>query len=169
MTGPKKRPTAPVPNRWTRNRMTMITTVIGTTSPATDGAETLTPSTADSTEIAGVITLSPKNSEAPKTPSTASILAVRRPLGTPRRRIKVISAMIPPSPSLSARMTRETYVTVTISVTDQKISETTPKMLSVDTATGWGSPGLKTVWTVYSGLVPMSPKTTPRAPTARAP
>src|SRR5450631_3994626 len=54
-------------------------------------------------------------------------------------------------------------------VTDQKISETTPKMVSVDTATGCGSPGLKTVWTVYSGLVPMSPKTTPRAPTARAP
>ena len=44
--------------------------------------------------------------------------------------------MIPPSPSLSARITSETYVTVTISVTDQKISETTPKMLSVDTATG---------------------------------
>src|SRR5215831_19036486 len=54
-------------------------------------------------------------------------------------------------------------------VTDQEISETTPKMLSVDTATGCGSLGLKTVWTVYSGLVPMSPKTTPRAPTARAP
>src|SRR5215467_8466370 len=147
----------------------MITTVIGTTSPATDGAATLTPSTADSTEIAGVITLSPKNSEAPKTPSTASILAVRRLLGTPRRRIKVISAMIPPSPSLSARITSETYVTVTMIVTDQKISETTPKMLSVDTATGCGSLGLKTVWTVYSGLVPMSPKTTPRAPSASAP
>src|SRR5216683_4889341 len=54
-------------------------------------------------------------------------------------------------------------------VTDQKISETIPKMLSVDTRTGCGSPGLKTVWMVYSGLVPMSPKTTPRAPTASAP
>ena len=54
-------------------------------------------------------------------------------------------------------------------VTDQKISEMTPKTFSADTLTGWGSPGLKTVWTVYSGLVPMSPKTTPRAPTARAP
>ena len=53
-------------------------------------------------------------------------------------------------------------------VTDQKISETIPKMLSSDTLTGCGSPGLYTVWTVYSGLVPMSPKTTPRAPTARA-
>jgi hypothetical protein len=33
-------------------------------------------------------------------------------------------------------------------VTDQKISETTPKMLSIVAATGCGSPGLKTVWTV---------------------
>src|SRR5580692_11149388 len=54
-------------------------------------------------------------------------------------------------------------------VSDQKISEITPKMVSWDTWTGCGSVGLKTVCTVYSGLVPMSPKTTPRAPTARAP
>ena len=114
----------------------MIAAVIGTTRPATDGAETLTPSTAESTEIAGVITLSPKNSEAPKTPSAASTTFVRRPPGTPRLRIKVINAMIPPSPSLSARITSRTYVTVTMIVTDQKISETIPKMLSVDTATG---------------------------------
>ena len=59
-------------------------------------------------------------------------------------------------------------MTVTMMVTDQKISETIPKMVWVDTRTGWGSPGLKTVCMVYSGLVPMSPKTTPRAPTARA-
>ena len=57
---------------------------------------------------------------------------------------------------------------VTMMVTDQKISEMIPKMLSSVTLTGCGSPGLNTVWTVYSGLVPMSPKTTPRAPTARA-
>src|SRR5690242_20224664 len=54
-------------------------------------------------------------------------------------------------------------------VTDQKISETTPKTFSLDTGTGCGSLGLKTVWTVYSGLVPMSPKTTPSAPSASAP
>ena len=40
---------------------------------------TLRPSTADSTEIAGVIMLSPKNSAAPNMPSAASITAVRRP------------------------------------------------------------------------------------------
>src|SRR5580692_1067965 len=53
-------------------------------------------------------------------------------------------------------------------VTDQKISEMIPKTCSVETCTGCGSLGLKTVCTVYSGLVPMSPKTTPSAPTVRA-
>ncbi len=38
---------------------------------------TLRPSTADSTEIAGVIMLSPENSEAPKMPSKASTIAMR--------------------------------------------------------------------------------------------
>ena len=47
----------------------MIAAVIGTTRSLTDGAATFTPSTAESTEIAGVIMLSPKKSEAPKTPS----------------------------------------------------------------------------------------------------
>ena len=47
------------------------------------------PSIADSTEIAGVIMLSPKNSAAPKTPSAANISAVRRrPCSDPHRRNK---------------------------------------------------------------------------------
>ena len=39
-------------------------------------------------------------------------------------------------------------MTVTTIITDQKIIETIPKTLSVLTATGCGSPGLNTVWTV---------------------
>ena len=108
ITGPNMLPTAPVPNRCTRKRQTMIAAVIGTIRSLTDGAATFTPSTADSTEIAGVIMLSPKNRDAPNTPSAASAIFVRRPPGTPRRRIRVISARIPPSPSLSARITNET-------------------------------------------------------------
>ena len=54
-------------------------------------------------------------------------------------------------------------------VTAQKIIETIPKMESCVTLTGCGSVGLKTVCMAYSGLVPMSPKTTPSAPTVRAP
>src|SRR6266481_62244 len=96
----------------------MITTVIGMTRSDSDGAATLTPSTEESTEMAGVIMLSPKNSEAPKIPSAARIAFARRPPGRARRRIKAISAMIPPSPSLSARITSRTYVTVTMIVTD---------------------------------------------------
>src|SRR5215468_7796488 len=53
-------------------------------------------------------------------------------------------------------------------VTDQKISETTPNTFSFDTGTGCGSAGLNTVWMVYSGLVPISPNTTPKAPSSRA-
>ena len=82
----------------------MIATVMGMTMPDTDGAATSTPSTAESTEMAGVIMLSPKNSEAPKMPSAASIALARAPPGRARRRIKAINAMMPPSPSL-ARMT----------------------------------------------------------------
>src|SRR4051794_40962333 len=59
ITGPNSRPTAPVPKRWIANRNVMITSVIGTTSDSSDGAATLRPSTADSTEIAGVIIPSP--------------------------------------------------------------------------------------------------------------
>ena len=86
----------------------MIATVMGMTRFDTDGAATWTPSTADSTEMAGVIMLSPKNSEAPKMPSAASTTLARLPPGRARRRIRAISAMIPPSPSLSARITSRT-------------------------------------------------------------
>ena len=106
ITGPNSLPTQPVPSRCSRNRPIRITAVMGSTMLPTDGAATCTPSIAESTEMAGVIMLSPKNSDAPNTPSAARISATRRLLGAPRRRISVISAMIPPSPSLSARMTR---------------------------------------------------------------
>ena len=41
------------------NRNTRIATEIGSTSPANAGAATASPSTADSTDTAGVIMLSP--------------------------------------------------------------------------------------------------------------
>ena len=106
ITGPKKRPTVAVPRRCTANSATMITAVIGTIQSSIPGSTVLRPSTEDSTEIAGVIMLSPKNSDAPKMPSVASIKAVRRrPPATFHRRNIVMSAMMPPSPSLSARIT----------------------------------------------------------------
>ena len=126
MIGPNMRPNEPVPRRWIRKRATMITTVIGTTKLSIEDEIVSVPSTADSTEIAGVIMLSPKNSAAPNTPRPASTNFVRPWTSLPIWRICEISAMIPPSPSLSALITRPTYLTVTISVTDQKIRETMP-------------------------------------------
>ena len=109
ITGPNSRPTAAVPRRWTANSTTMITAVRGTISSSSPGSITFTPSTADSTEIAGVIMLSPKNSAAPKMPSEASS-AVRRllPASPPHRVSRVIRAMMPPSPWLFTRITRVT-------------------------------------------------------------
>ena len=86
----------------------MMAAVIGTTRWSSDGSATLSPSTADRTEIAGVIMLSPRNSEAPKIPSAASTSLVRSPPAVGWPRIRVISAMMPPSPSLSARITSST-------------------------------------------------------------
>ena len=48
-----------VPCFWMMNSPIRITTVIGTTAGASDGASTFKPSMALSTEIAGVITPSP--------------------------------------------------------------------------------------------------------------
>ena len=59
ITGPKKRPMPPVPKRCTANSTVMSSSVTGTTTPCSAGAATSRPSTADSTEMAGVITPSP--------------------------------------------------------------------------------------------------------------
>jgi hypothetical protein len=90
----------------------------------------------DSTEIAGVMMLSPKNSEAPIRPSAVSTAVTRRPCCAPRPRSNEISAMMPPSPSLSTRIASSTYVTVTMIVTDQNTSDATPNTFSVLTGTG---------------------------------
>ena len=68
ITGPKNLPTVAVPLRCIVNSTERMTTVTGTTKLARSGPKTSSPSTADSTEIAGVIVLSPKNSAAPKMP-----------------------------------------------------------------------------------------------------
>src|SRR6476620_1869674 len=79
---------------------------------------------------------------------------------------RVASASTPPSPLLSARMIRVTYLTVTVSVIDQNRIDTTPS-----TWRGEGvmpEPWVKVSRRVESGLVPMSPNTTPSAPTTMA-
>ena len=59
MTGPNSVPTPAVPRFWRANRSRSRAAAIGTTHGASPGAATSSPSTAASTEIAGVITPSP--------------------------------------------------------------------------------------------------------------
>ena len=59
ITGPNNRPTVSVPKRWIANSPVSTTSVIGITSDSRPGAATFSPSTADNTEMAGVIIPSP--------------------------------------------------------------------------------------------------------------
>ncbi|OIQ70612.1 hypothetical protein GALL_477710 [mine drainage metagenome] len=59
MTGPKNRPTSAVPCFCTTNRPTRIPAVMGTIQSLKTGVATPSPSMAERTEIAGVMTLSP--------------------------------------------------------------------------------------------------------------
>ena len=59
ITGPNTRPIFVVPPRWNRKRMKSTTTLIGTTRCRSAGVATSMPSTAPSTDTAGVMTPSP--------------------------------------------------------------------------------------------------------------
>ena len=117
---------------------------------------TSSPSIADSTEMAGVITPSPYSSAEPKRPSVMRtylarltscqlcrfcflpLPSVARFLTVPTRAASAIRASTPPSPLLSARMTYRMYFTDTTSVIDQKTRESSPKMFAASGATPWG-------------------------------
>ena len=77
MIGPNKRADRAGAEPLDREEQTMIVTVIGTTRLSIEDEMVFVPSTAESTEIAGVIMLSPKKSAAPKTPRPASRNLVR--------------------------------------------------------------------------------------------
>ena len=80
-----------------------------------------------------------------------------RPGPVPRaRRTNAERASTPPSPLLSARRTTVTYLTDTMMVSDHTTIEMIP---STSLVVGPIRPPSmeKTVWTAYSGLVPMSP------------
>ena len=113
----------------------------------------------------GVITPSPKNSAAP---SSAISITTRRAVGEPpmARWASVINAMMPPSPRLSARITNVTYLIATTLTSAQVTSDSTPSTVLSDGCRPYS--GRNTSPSVYSGLVPMSPNTTPIAPTISA-
>ena len=59
MTGPKNRPIVVVPRCWIRKSAARIAQEIGTTQSPRPGAAIFAPSTAESTEMAGVMAASP--------------------------------------------------------------------------------------------------------------
>ena len=120
--GPNRKPTAPLPRLCIEKRQTNTTAAIGTTYGVTIGDTMRSPSTALNTDIAGVIIASPKNRDAPASPT------IKRPVrnGPATGRARDRSAIVPPSPSLSALMTKTTYLIATTSMIAQKTSESTP-------------------------------------------
>ena len=57
--GPNSLPMLPAPRRWMKNNPVSTPIVMGMMSFSSAGAATLSPSTAESTEIAGVMSASP--------------------------------------------------------------------------------------------------------------
>ena len=94
----------------------------GTTKCERLGLMALRPPTAEVTEIAGVIMPSPKNKPAPKMPRVTRMNV--RPIRL--RWTSAVSAMIPPSPRLWARMMNPAYFVETTIISVQKMSETIP-------------------------------------------
>ena len=102
-----------------------ITSEIGTIQLCSAGAATCRPSTAPSTEIAGVMTPSPKKIAVPKMPTKRRY---RRSVGLflTAREASASIAIRPPSPLLSARRIRTTYLIETMTVIVQNTSDRTP-------------------------------------------
>ena len=147
-------PTVPVPRFWIQNSAVRIAAVVGITAGPKCGAMIFMPSTALNTEIAGVIMLSPKNSAAAKIPSTPTI-HTRRLEFLSASEISASRARLPPSPRLSARMIKVTYLSVTSIMIAQKINDSTPSTRSSSRPSAWLP--LKVSFKAYRGLVPMSP------------
>jgi hypothetical protein len=77
VTGPNQRPTLAVPKRCTMNSAVSTSSDSGTTQRCSAGAATSRPSTAPSTDTAGVMTPSPKKIAVPKMPSSSRRRAAR--------------------------------------------------------------------------------------------
>ena len=114
--------------------------------------------------MAGVMTPSPKKMAVPKMPSSSSR---SRSLGLSFTACEARAsiAMRPPSPWLSARRISTTYFKDTTTLSVQNTSDRMPRMFSGVSGT---RPLAKTSFRAYSGLVPMSPYTTPMAASVRA-
>ena len=126
MIGPNADAMRAVPWLCTANSPIRIARLMISTNGSNIGVTRLRPSTAESTEIAGVIIASPKNSAAPAMPSSG----MRRPRSPTACCASAIRLNVPPSPWLSARSMISTYFNVTITTKAHSISEITPNTMS---------------------------------------
>src|SRR5690606_42136398 len=115
------------------------------------------------TDTADVTTPSPQRLDGP-TSTTRTPAGIRRWVPVCRSSpLNASSENTPPSPRLFARMTTVAYFRLTTSISAQKMIDSTPCTPATRSASGSRATDSRRA---YSGLVPMSPKTTPRAPNA---
>ncbi|CFP63874.1 Uncharacterised protein [Bordetella pertussis] len=93
-----------------------------------------------------------------------STISSQRALPSRPRTASSSSASVPPSPRLSARSTSVTYLSDTTIMSSQNRMESTPSTW----AGCRSSMVFRQARKVYSGLVPISPYTTPNAPSINA-
>ncbi len=164
ISGPANQPIRPLPSRWVRKTPTTMNAEATTTQWACSGPCTgARPPIALSTLMAGVMIPSPYKSAAPINAAQSSHRPRPRVAASSRDRASARSAKSPPSPPLSARSRSEMYLPPTMSSSDQMMIESVPSTVS-------GASGEDENESVarraYKGLVPMSPNTTPTAPSA---
>ncbi len=136
--------------------------VIGTMYGSSARVATDKPSTADKTLIAGVIIPSPNSNPAAIISNAPKIIFARDETLSKRP----YKANTPPSPSLSALITKMIYLIEIRIVSAQNTKLIPPKILST---VGALCECPKNIWLIaYSGEVPISPKTTPNAPSESA-
>jgi len=128
--GPKSAPTFSVPLRWMTNSTRTSTSEIGTIQGWAALVATPMPSTAEITEIAGVITPSPNSIAAPITTTTTNQVARGGMPFSGRAKSSARSARMPPSPSWVTRMTIDTYLMQTTMTRAQMIRERMPSTFS---------------------------------------
>jgi len=96
----------------------------------------VSPSAAESTEMAGVMTPSPQSMLAPNKIRRVPAPMARFLPAPESSRALAKRAKMPPSPRLSARVTKVRYFQLTTIISDQKMSERMPSTPVVRSASG---------------------------------
>ena len=133
-----------VPRCCTANRPIRMTTEIGITQSATAGVATSKPSTADSTDTAGVIRPSPYRRAVPNTPSVTTPAATFDTVWPSGGITNDVRARMPPSPWLSARMTCHRYLSEMTMISAQNAIDAAPYVVVfVISSSAWWNDSLK--------------------------